>query len=109
MTLSKGTKASIWIGALTFSLFAFMLYFRAYVYAGMYIEPDAPYGISDIIEFLLGCIFLLLMAVSVIFAIVLFIKGSVQSKKSGVLLLVFCVVLFFAYSPLHNMAARLGG
>ncbi|WP_105215886.1 MULTISPECIES: hypothetical protein [unclassified Pseudoalteromonas] len=109
MILSKGTKSSIWLGALTFLLFVFMLYFRAYIYAGMYIEPDAPYGISDIIEFLLGCLFLLLMAASVILAVALFIKGSVQSKKSGALLVVFCVVLFIAYSPLHNMAARLGG
>jgi len=109
MKLSKGTKASMWIGVLTFSLFAYMLYFRAYIYAGMYIEPDAPYGISDIIEFLLGCIFILLMAASVILTIALFIKGSAQSKKSGALLVVFCVVLFFAYSPLHNIAARLGG
>lgn len=109
MKLSKGTKASMWIGALTFSLFAYMLYFRAYVYAGMYIEPDAPYGISDIIEFLLGCIFLLLMVASVTLTIALFIKGSSQSKKSGALLVMFCVVLFFAYSPLHNIAARLGG
>lgn len=109
MTLSKGTKATIWIGTLTFCLFVFKLYFRAYIYAGVYIEPDAPYGISDIIEFLLGCIFLLLIAVAVVLAIVLFIKGSVQSKKSGALLVVFCVVLFFAYSPLQNMASRLGG
>jgi len=109
MKLSKGTKASIWIGALTFSLFAFMLYFRAYIYADMYIEPDAPYGISDIIEFLLGCIFLLLMVASVTLAITLFAKGSVQSKKSGALLVVFCAVLFLIYSPLHNIAASVGG
>jgi hypothetical protein len=66
-------------------------------------------GISDIIEFLPGCIFLCLLAVSVILSVVLLIKGSVQSKKSGVLLVAFCVVLFLAYSPLHNMTARFGG
>ena len=109
MKLSKGTKVSIWIGALTFSLFAFRLYFRAYIYAGMYIEPDSPYGISDIIEFSLGCIFLLLITVSFVLSIVLFIKGSAQSKKSGVLLVILCLVLFLIYSPLHNIAARLGG
>lgn len=97
------------MGALTFCLFAFMLFFRAFIYAGMYIEPDAPYGISDIIEFLLGCVFLLLMVASACLALVLLLKGTVQSKKSGVYLVVFCALLFVAYSPLHNIAARLGG
>ena len=109
MALNKGTKATIWLGTLIFILFAFMLFFRAYIYADMYIEPGAPYGISDIIEFLLGCIFLFLVAASVLLAIVLFIKGSVQSKKAGVCLVVFCVVLSISYLPLHNIAARLGG
>lgn len=109
MTISKGTKATIWVGAITLSLFAFVLYFRAFIYAGMYIEPGAPYGISDIIEFLLGSVFLLLIVISVVLAVVLFIKGSVQSKKAGGCLLVFCVTLFIAYSPLHDIAARLGG
>lgn len=108
MKFSTGTKSSIWVGTLTFTLFVFMLYFRAFVYSGMYIEPDAPYGISDIIEFLLGCIFLLLLATSVLLAGILFIKGAAQSKKSGAFLLVFCTVLFISYYPLHDIASRLG-
>lgn len=109
MTLSKGTKASIGIGALTLSWFAFMLYFRAYLYAGMYLEPNTAYGIADIIELGLGSLFLVLIALSIILAIGLFIKGSGQSKRSGTLLVVLCVALLIAYSPLHNLAAKLGG
>lgn len=109
MVLSKGTKAALWMGMIIFSLFIFMLVFRAFIYAGMYIEPGAPYGVSDIIELLLGSVFSVLIAISVFLAGALLVKGSVQSKKSGIFLIVFCGVLFVAYTPLHNIMARLGG
>ncbi|PUA28609.1 MAG: hypothetical protein B0W54_12505 [Cellvibrio sp. 79] len=106
--MDKGTKATFWLGALTFFLFAFMLFFRAFIYADMYIEPGAPYGISDIIELLLACIFLLLIIISVCFAVVLLVKRKTQSKKAALYLVAFCTLLFAAYSPLHTLAARLG-
>ncbi|MBU2018290.1 MAG: NAD-dependent epimerase/dehydratase family protein, partial [Bacteroidetes bacterium] len=66
--------------------------------------PEDPYGISDIIEFLLGCVFLVFLAVSVLLSIILFFKGNVQSKKSAAFLVLFCVVLFASYIPLHQLA-----
>ncbi|MBV1928534.1 MAG: hypothetical protein KUG81_03375 [Gammaproteobacteria bacterium] len=109
MTLSKGTKSTIWLGSITLVLFIFMLAFRAFIYADMYIAPDEPYGISDIIEYLLGCVFLALTVMSVTLSVILLFKGSTQSKRAGVCLVLFCGLLFMSYSPLHDIAARLGG
>ena len=38
--------------------------FRAFVYANMYIAPDAPYGVSDVIELVLGVVLLAFGAVA---------------------------------------------
>ena len=58
-----------------------MLAFRAFIYADMYKAPDDPYGISDVIEFFLNCLFLLFLVIAVLLAVTLFFKGSVQSKN----------------------------
>lgn len=108
MELSKGTKSTIWLGGLCLALFLFMLYFRAFIYSGMYIAPEDPYGISDIIEFLLGSLMIMLYIISAIVAIFLFIKGNTQSKISAFFLIILCLVLYFAFSPLHTVAAKYG-
>ncbi len=108
MKLSKGSKATIWMGALCLAHVIGMLVFRAFIYADMYKAPEDPYGISDIIEFLLGCVFLVFLAVSVLLSIILFFRGNVQSKKSAAFLVLFCVVLFASYIPLHQLAAGWG-
>ena len=109
MEITRGTKAAIRMGCLCFSFLVFMLYFRMFVYADMYIAPNEPYGISDIIELFLYLVFLLLLAVSVGLSIILLVKGSPKSKKSGFLLVFFCIILYVIESPLHHFAARLGG
>ncbi|MBU1310984.1 MAG: hypothetical protein KKE30_15785, partial [Gammaproteobacteria bacterium] len=93
MELSKGTKATIWMGGICFAQLIGMLAFRAFIYADMYKAPDDPYGISDIIEFLLGSVFLVFLAVSGILSLALFFKGNAQSKKSAAFLVLFCVIL----------------
>lgn len=82
-----------------------MLFFRAVIYPDMYIGEGDAYGISDIIEFLLGCVFLVLLVASGIVSLTLLIRGSAQSKKSAIVLVIFSVALFFSHSPLHNLAA----
>ena len=83
-----------------------MLAFRAFVYAGMYKAPEDPYGISDIIEFFLYVIFMFLLGISLLLAFVLMFRGESQTKKAAIGLVVYCIVLFFSYSPLHSIVAR---
>lgn len=97
---------TIWLGGLCLALYLFMLYFRAFIYADMYKAPDDPYGISDIIELLLGSQVLILFIITGVVAINLFIKGNSQSKKSAALLVLFYLALYFAYSPLHTLPAK---
>ena len=72
----------------------------------MYLAPGDPYGISDIIEFLIFIVFLAVLFVSVLSSFYLLIRGHSQSKKSAAGLLIVCTVLFFSYSPLRNLVAR---
>ena len=106
--MSKGAKSTIVLGAVCLAWFVFMLYFRAFVYADMYKAPDDPYGISDILEFFMGLVFLVILLVNVLASIVLMFRGVKQTKKYAAGLILFSVVLFFTYSPLHSFAARWG-
>ena len=108
MVMSKRAKSTIVLGAVCFAWFVFMLYFRAFVYADMYKAPDDPFGISDILEFFMGLVFLVIELVNVLASIVLMFRGVTQTRKFAAGLIAFSVVLFFAYSPLHSIAARWG-
>ncbi|MAY43226.1 MAG: hypothetical protein CMI05_13040 [Oceanospirillaceae bacterium] len=106
MNLTCGSKIAITLGAISLALFVFILYFRACIYADMYIAPEDPYGISDIIEFILGCLLLALFAISAAFSVFIFFKGLPQSRKTALILIVFSASLLLLYSPLHSVAAR---
>ena len=106
MKLSKGTKLVMWLGGTCLAVYLFMLYFRAFIYADMYIAPGDPYGISDIIEFILGSLMGVLIIVSCIASFLLLISGNAQSKISAALLVLLCLTFYLAFSPLHNMAAK---
>lgn len=56
-------------------LLAANLCFRGFLYPRLYIAPGAPYGISDLIELLLGCSLILVLTASVGLAAFLGIKG----------------------------------
>ena len=103
MELTKGSKITIWLGFICLLVFVFALFFRATLYDDMYIAPNEPYGISDVIEFILGMALMVLMGMSVVVSIYLLIRGQAQSKKSSVCLLVFCIFLYFLQSPLHDL------
>ena len=108
MNLTRGSKTVIFLAVLSVALFAFMLYFRVAIYAKMYIAPDEPYGVSEIIEFLLGCVFIFLSAVSVIVALVLFFRGRKQSKIFAGGLTVLHATMYLSFGPLHTLAANYG-
>ncbi|WP_415898010.1 hypothetical protein ACMXYX_06765 [Neptuniibacter sp. QD72_48] len=107
MELTKGTITILVLAALSISLFSFMLFFRAFVYADMYIAPNNPYGISDIIELLLGFLFLLLSIFSGVVALVLLFKGVKQSKIAAFRLIGLHLVLYSTHDFLHSQAALL--
>ena len=94
------------LGGVTFAWLLFMLAFRAFVYADMYKAPEDPYGISDIIEFLLYIIFIAKIGVSVLLSIILMFRGKDQTKKAALGIVVYCIVIFFSYSPLHSIVAK---
>lgn len=106
MKLSKGTKLVMWLGGTCLVVYLFMLYFRAFIYADMYIAPGDPHGMSDIIEFILGSLMGVLIIVSCIASLLLLISGNAQSKIAAALLVLLCLTLYLAFSPLHNMAAK---
>ena len=86
--------------------FAIVVGFRAFIYAGMYIAPDAPYGISDVIEFVLGWILIAIGAVTAITALTLLIRGPRPNRIIGALLALLLLALAAALEPLHSAAAE---
>lgn len=108
MILTKGSKVVVVLAVLSIALFLYMLYFRAFIYAGMYIAPDDPFGISDIIEFLLGSAFILLSLISGVVSLVLFIRGATQSKILAGGLVVTHAIMYLSFGSMHSLAANYG-
>jgi len=81
--------------------------FRYFFYNSMYKAPNDPYGISDIIELLLGYCFMFVVLVSIVISIYLMVKKDLKVKKQCGLLITFSIALVMLVSPLHNLAARL--
>ncbi|QUX92482.1 hypothetical protein CYL31_14215 [Marinomonas sp. A3A] len=108
MNLTKGSKVVVVLAVLSIVLFLYMLYFRAFIYADMYIAPDEPYGISDIIELLLGSVFILLSLVSGVVSLALFIRGATQSKVWAVGLVVTHAIMYLSFVSMHALAASYG-
>ena len=105
MKFTTGTKTSIGLGLTCGALYIFALIFRATIYPDIYISPTDPYGVADIMELFLFAILIFLMLVSVLVAIILLVKGERQSKKSAAFLILWCLLIFMSYSPLHKIAA----
>lgn len=106
MNLTRGSKSVIVLAILSVSLFVFMIYFRAAIYPNMYIEPGDPYGISDIIEFLLACLLMVLSAVSGVISFVVFFRGVKQSKILACGLIILHAAIYLSFVPLHTWAAN---
>ena len=87
-------------------LFLCGLIFRAFFYSRMYLAPGEPYGIADIIEFLLGWALLGLLGLSTIFAAVLAVRGPKHNRVAAAWLAATVVVVLIVVGPLHTLAAR---
>lgn len=82
-----------------------MLFFRASIYDGMYIAPDEPYGIADVIELYMMFLFLLSLGISILLSVILLFRGKCQTKKAALSLIVFSIALFFVFPSLHRIVA----
>lgn len=102
----RGTRIALAIAVVLFAQFAVVIGFRAFVYADMYIAPDAPYGISDVIEVVLGVALLALGAVAVITSLTLMARGPKSNRVAGALLGSLVLVLALVLDPLHIAAAK---
>ena len=83
-----------------------VLVFRFAVYRHMYIAPGDPYGISDIVELLLGLGLMCVLGISLIAAIALAVRGPKENRIAAGWLLVVCVLVAVVVEPLHTLAAK---
>jgi len=80
--------------------------FRFAVYRHMYIAPGDPYGISDVIEFILGIGLMVILSVSALAALVLAIRGPRENRIAAAWLFGSCALIVMLVEPLHTLAAR---
>lgn len=103
----QGVKIAKLLSSLCILLLLAILCFRAFFYAHLYIAPEDPYGISDIIELLLGCALILVLIVSASVAAYLGIKGPQVNRLAAVCLGLVVVLVAAVTGPLHTVVARL--
>ena len=83
MNTSIGLKIAKHLGTACVIVFAVGLLFRFAVYRHMYIAPDAPFGVSDLVEYVLAWILILLIGASVLFGLFLAIRGPKANRVGG--------------------------
>lgn len=105
MQILRPRLASV-LGTLSSAVFVVVLLFRFAVYRHMYIGPNDPHGISDIIEFFLGLVLLAILVASVLAAIVLAICGPKENRIAGAKLFGGCLLIAVLLEPLHSLAAK---
>lgn len=91
---------------LTVTMMVVVLVFRFAVYRHLYIAPGDPYGISDVIEWLLWVGLLVVLGCSVFVGLLLAIIGPCANRIAAAWLIGVCVVVAVLVMPLHTLAAR---
>ncbi|UBH27022.1 hypothetical protein [Aeromonas enteropelogenes] len=102
--ISRKTKQ---LAILCFSLFLLRLGFRAFGYDLLYHNPNAPYGISDLIEVALTLIYLVSLGLCILHALWILLRYWDQGALEASALLVLCAVQWHSYDYLHHLAASL--
>ena len=105
-TSMRGIKLSRILLATSALLFAVVIGFRAFVYTKLYIAEDEPFGISDVIELLLGSLLILAFATSALTALFLAIRGQRESRVAAAWLAGSIVVMAALLDPMHLLAAQ---
>lgn len=104
----RGTRIALILAGLLLFQFVLGVAFRASVYADMYIAPDEPYGIADVIEFMLGWVLLALGFVAVVVSITLAVRGPRCNRVAAGWLGALVLLLGVLVGPAHTAAARWG-
>jgi len=94
------------LGTSAATMLLVVVVFRFAVYRHMYIAPGDPYGISDVIEFLLGIALMVVLAISCVVALVLAIRGPRENRIAAAWLFSSCALIVVLVEPLHMLAAR---
>lgn len=105
MQLLQPNLAKILAAAAVITL-AVGLLFRFAIYRHLYIGPNDPYGISDIIELLLGLVLLTVLAVSALAAVALVLRGPCENRVAASWLFLVCIAIVVLAGPLHSLAAK---
>lgn len=75
------------------ALFLAGMFFRFAIYRHIHIAPDAPFGISDLVEAVLGLLLMAVLAVSALSSVAMLIHGPRENKVAGAWLLVTCLAI----------------
>ena len=102
--ISRKTKQ---LATLCFSLFLIRLGFRAFGYDLFYNSPNAPSGISDLIEVALALIYLLSLGLCILHVLWILLRHWDQGALEASALLTLCAVQWHSYDYLHHLAASL--
>jgi hypothetical protein len=102
----QGVRSAKLLSAISVLLLFASLAFRAFVYPHMPIAPGDPYGLSDVIEFLLGCVLIVVLVLAAGLAIVLVVKGPPHNRLVAGWLGVVIVAVALLAGPLHTVVAR---
>ena len=97
-------KVLVWLNLISFILLPL---FRYFFYNAMYLAPNDPYGIADVIELFLGFWFMFVIFISIIISLYLMVKKHPNRKKQSGFLIIFCLVLAMLADPLRSLAASL--
>ncbi|PKQ79304.1 hypothetical protein AOX56_14240 [Aeromonas sobria] len=95
------------LATLCFSLFLIRLGFRAFGYDLFYHNPNAPFGISDLIEVALAIIYMTSLGLCILHAMWILFRHRDQGALGASALLALCAVQWHSYDYLHHLTASL--
>lgn len=105
MQILRPTLAK-WLAFICGLQFGAGLLFRFAIYRHMYIAPDAPFGISDLIEAVLGFVLIGALGVAALAALAMLACGPQENRVAALWLLALCVGIVALAGPLHTLAAK---
>jgi hypothetical protein len=94
------------LGISTVATLGVFLVFRFAVYRHMYIAPNEPHGISDVIELLLGLGLMCVLGTSLVAALALAVRGPLENRVAAGWLVGVCLLVAALVDPLHSLAAK---
>lgn len=86
---------------------AMQLAFRGLFYSHLPIAPGEPYGISDLIELLLGSVLIAILVATALAALILGVQGPRPNRVAAGWLTLLVLAIAMLAGPAHDLAARL--